>query len=352
MISGMVPNRKISLMLMKKIFNRINAGLKRRIMGWSAYYLSSIFDYSRFRYARYFIKERFQSPESRLAPICLDCHRLEKGFTMPGRHMPFGESVVRNLLPQMLNAARTDSDEFIFQYTVSVLKRYRELHNEEGAWEKLDATLRRELEAFLKSYPDIQADDIIAITREEYYSHNSDSFPLFSASRHSVRSLCGTVSMEQIEQAVSLARNAPSACNRQFARVHCICDKEVQSAVLALQNGSRGFGHLADKLLIVTTDIRDACFSPEHNDLYTNAGIFLMNLCYSLHYCKVAHCILNWFVDPATDLKLRKVVNIPDYENVVCMVACGDCPETFHLASSRRKPLKDILTVHGTCPPT
>lgn len=172
------------------------------------------------------------------------------------------------------------------------------------------------------------------------------SFPEFSASRHSVRHFNGPVSLEQIERAVSLARNAPSACNRQHTRVHCICDKETRKKVLSLQNGNRGFGHLADKLLIITADLHDIRWEEERNDLYTNAGIFLMNLCYALHANKVAHCLLNWSVSPFRDILLRKLVSIPDHETVICILACGDCPEQFSLASSPRKPVSEILTVH------
>ncbi|MEI3567554.1 MAG: hypothetical protein V8Q16_05550 [Akkermansia muciniphila] len=103
---------------------------------------------------------------------------------------------------------------------------------------------------------------------------------------------------------------------------------------------------MADKLLIITADLHDIRWEEERNDLYTNAGIFLMNLCYALHANKVAHCLLNWSVSPFRDILLRKLVSIPDHETVICILACGDCPEQFSLASSPRKPVSEILTVH------
>ena len=47
---------------------------------------------------------------------------------------------------------------------------------------------------------------------------------------------------------------APSACNRQYVRVHSVGDIEMKKAILSLQNGNRGFGENADKLLVVTAD--------------------------------------------------------------------------------------------------
>lgn len=81
-------------------------------------------------------------------------------------------------------------------------------------------------------------------------------------------------------------------------------------------------------------------------DLNTNVGIFIMNLSYALHYNKVAHCILNWYVLPKEDKKLRKLLQIPDEESVVCFIACGDLPERFKIVSSPRITAKDIYTIH------
>ena len=230
-------------------------------------------------------------------------------------------------------------------HAISVLDAYREVHRKENF--NLSPDLQQALDSLLADFPPADhGKGHMEMTREQYYAHLESPFPEFSASRHSVRHFNGPVSLEQIEQAVSLARNAPSACNRQHARVHCICDKEIREKVLSLQNGNRGFGHLADKLLIITADLHDIRWEEERNDLYTNAGIFLMNLCYALHANKVAHCLLNWSVSPLQDIRLRQLVSIPDHETVVCILACGDCPEQFSLAASPRKPVSKILTIH------
>lgn len=130
-------------------------------------------------------------------------------------------------------------------------------------------------------------------------------------------------------------------------------DRGLVRKCLALQNGNRGFGHLADKLLILTADLR-AVWGAERNDLFTNAGIYLMNLCYALHKNRVAHCMLNWSVSPETDAALRKILHTPpqsgaelqDSETVIVFIACGDVPEKFKLASSPRKSVDETLVLH------
>lgn len=125
-----------------------------------------------------------------------------------------------------------------------------------------------------------------------------------------------------------------------------VVDKNLIAQCLSLQNGNRGFGNLVNKLLVVTGDLSSVLGAQEFFDLNTNVGIFIMNLSYALHYNKVAHCILNWYVLPKEDKKLRKLLQIPDEESVVCFIACGDLPERFKIVSSPRITAKDIYTIH------
>lgn len=143
-----------------------------------------------------------------------------------------------------------------------------------------------------------------------------------------------------------MAQTAPSACNRQPTRVHIIENKELIKQCLSLQNGNRGFGNLADKLLIVTGNLQTVLGSQEYFDLNTNVGIFIMNLSYSLHYYEIAHCILNWYALPKTDKNLRKIVEIPEEETVVSFIVCGKAPKEFKIAESPRVPVDEIIKIH------
>lgn len=80
--------------------------------------------------------------------------------------------------------------------------------------------------------------------------------------------------------------------------------------------------------------------------LGVNAGIFLMNLSYALHWHEVAHCILNWSVEPKRDWALRSLLSIPAAEEIIAVVACGAPAEEMDIAASPRRPSADILTVH------
>ena len=119
----------------------------------------------------------------------------------------------------------------------------------------------------------------------------------------------GVIDAGRLRSAVALAFEVtPSACNRQHARVHCGAEPAQRTAVLAQQAGNRGFGHLADKVLVVTVDLDDILWPVERRDVFVNGGLLLMSLCYALHFYEIAHCILSCAFLPEQERALRKLL--------------------------------------------
>ena len=275
------------------------------------------------------------------AEIVMGYHVLEKGLTMPRRRLGFGRGVVVHLV-NLINSfeKRFGGDDPQVRHAVGVLRAYRELHRE-----RPDPMPR--LDAFLASHPDIPAADEPHVTREAFFAAKDAPFPQFAASRHVCRHFAGPVPMKTIESAVELAITAPSACNRQPARAHVIDDPALRDRIFAAQGGTRGFGADADKVLVVTSDPSAVRWGWERHDCYVNGGIFVMNLCYALHYFGVAHCILHWSVSPEVDRAAHEFLGIPANEAIVQVIACGMPPEEFDVAASPRLAVSDVLTRHG-----
>ena len=162
--------------------------------------------------------------------------------------------------------------------------------------------------------------------------------------RRSVRNYSpDPVSLSVIEEAVSLAQQSPSVCNRQGARVWWVLRREKIDEILTLQNGNRGFGHLAQALLIVTCELSVFEGSNERNQVFIDGGLFAMSLLYSLSHNGLGACPLNWCVDSNRDKDLHKLTNIPDAHQVVMLISVGHVPEEFSVAVSQRHDLKYIL---------
>lgn len=275
------------------------------------------------------------------AEIVMGYHVLEKGLTMPRRRLGFGRGAVVHLVNLVDSfEERFGKEDQQVRHAVAVLRAYRELHGESP-----DPMPR--LDAFLAAHPDIPAADEPHVKRSDFFAAKDAPFPRFAASRHVCRHFAGPVPRETIAAAVEIALTAPSACNRQHARVHVVDDPGLRDRLFAAQGGTRGFGADADKVIVVTSDLSSVRWGWERHDCYVNGGIFVMNLCYALHYFGVAHCILHWSVPPEVDREAHGFLGIPPNEAIVQVIACGLPPAEFDVAASPRLAVSDVLTWHG-----
>ena len=274
-------------------------------------------------------------------------HIVEKGLTMPRRHLDFGHAAVLDLL------ARTDSfigiwgdTDLQIRHAIGVIKSYLKLHHDAKFDFSKDIQFWRRVEDFCKTHDRVEPSRQYHFLRKDFFAAKEGNFFAFANSRHTVRHYAGSIPEDTIERAVALAMTAPSACNRQHVRVHCISNHDLRDQLLAIQNGNRGFGTDADKLIVVTTCLSDIQYVEERNDPYVNAGIFIMNLCYALHYNEIGCCILNWHTKPEIDIKARQLLQIPSAESIAAVIACGIPPEEFDVAQSPRKCIGDIFAIH------
>lgn len=282
-----------------------------------------------------------------LAQLIMATHVVEKGLSMPERRLGFGREAVRTTMG-LADGFEKDYGpaESQVEHAAAVIGTYRAIH-ENWAGKSADEAFWKEVDAFLGRHPGKSGAGVVHWTKRAFYADKDSPFPAFAASRHSVRNYGpGRVDIARIREAVALAACTPSACNRQYVRVHCLGGKSRIAAVLALQNGNRGFGHLADKLLVVTADLEAIAGEGERNDLFTNGGMFLMTLAFSLHYHGIAHCILNWSRPPETDAELRRLVELKDSESVVALIVCGEAPDEFDVAESPRKDVSELFVEH------
>ena len=184
----------------------------------------------------------------------------------------------------------------------------------------------------------------LALSRDDVWRRGRLDLEDFFGSRHSVRQFGSEpVERSDIEWAVRMAQRSPSVCNRQTGRVHVFENDQLGSKVLDCQTGNRGFGHQANKVIVVTVDLRRFLSIGERNQCWVDGGLFAMSLVWALHSRGIGTCFLNWSAEKEQDERLRSVANIQDWENVITLMAVGSLPEQFSVASSPRRNLKDIL---------
>lgn len=277
--------------------------------------------------------------------IVLLYHIIEKGLTMPEMRLGFGQSKLINLIDKCsAYQKKYDTNNIQYQHALGVIAEYKKVHEEHQF--PLEDELIEKINTLLEKESNLKITQQLIKTKENYFENHLSAFDKFSNSRHSIRNFSGEVKIEQIEEAIRLAQNTPTACNRQPIRVHIIENKELIAEAFKIQNGNRGFGHLVDKLLVITADISSYQDSEERNLPYVDGGMYNMNLLYALHFNKVAAIALNWCRTKEDDAKMREVIPIPESEILIVFVGCGNLPDDFKLAISKRYNYKDIFTTH------
>jgi nitroreductase len=280
--------------------------------------------------------------------LSVQYHRVEKGLTMPEIREGFGLKLISDLINQILIYEKKGFQKKSLEYiqAVSVVNEYIDFHK--GINYIFDPEFTHKLSQFECRYSDIKGVNQIKTTRDEYFLHNESPFEDFSISRHSVRNYTNKeIPLSVIENCITIAQTSPSFCNRQPSRVHIVKSKNKKAETLRLQGGNRGFGHLADTVLVVTSVISTTIGPTDRYANHLNSGMFCMNLLYALHYNKIGACSLNWSVTNDRDQQLRQLLNIQDNEFVVMVITCGYVPDNFMLASSPRLKAGEITYYHN-----
>ena len=275
--------------------------------------------------------------------LTLQYHVIEKGLTMPETRLGFGKNVVSDLivLCTKYNNKKLDNNSLPYQHTIKVLKEYLRFH------EKRNFTIDKSIISGINKIAQ-QAEintfgEQIEFSKKEYFKDKNAPFDKFCKSRFTARNFIEQeIPISTLMKCIELANESPSACNRQPSRVHIINNKETIQNALKLQSGNRGFGNLAQCLLIVTSDISVFQSHKERNEPAFNAGLFSMTLAYALHYNEIGSCMLNWSSSKENDMALRKLINIPDSEQITIILACGYLPDNFKIAKSPRLSAKRI----------
>jgi nitroreductase len=285
---------------------------------------------------------RRDAPGTMEAQIIKAYHRIEKGLALALPRPGFGQDAVAAVLDGVDAYAACFGPTLTTARALRTLDEYVAFNREHG----IDTDcIEARLDALRSLHPaEATEGGTRVVSREQVYANACLDLSGFFASRYSVRQFSGApVSSHLIAQAVAMAKQSPSVCNRESGCVFVASDPARKSALLSLQNGNRGFGELADRVLVVTARLDSFLTVGERYQGWIDGGLFAMSLIYALHSFGIGSCCLNWSVEPEVDQALKRVSGIPGDHAVIMLLAIGHLPETLRVAQSPRRPLKDVL---------
>lgn len=309
-------------------------------------HLIKVFFYDAKRFYKYATTTELKSfTEDRLLGyIITRYHIIEKGLSMPEMRLGFGLNILDALAHSCkLFYEKFGSDNDQVNHAVNVLSEYMEVHirNEHT----LDYQLLRTIELLQTQNPDNrQLNNYESISGDQYFPFNKSHFPDFALSRHSLRHFSNEpLEIEILNKALLLAqKTTPTSCNRQSIRIHLVSKSDLIKTILNIQTGNRGFGHLADKLIVLSSEVSVYNGLRERNMPYIDSGLYAMNLLYALHYYEVGTCALNWGTSIAGDKSLRSLLSIKESEIITLIIICGKPAKEIKLATSKRRNFDSV----------
>lgn len=335
--------RLVKLIVKAALPERVWASLRsRRDRAKLLWRLAGNFIYDYRRYARWSADRLMKSQTNLAALITMDYHRIEKALALRDPRPGFGGWFIPRLLENLCRYRGEYGSDRTARVAIDALDAYQRFNSDHGvSFESIvklvvfpDSGRGPSMDSCAKggtksvSSQELRRDSIFELSR-------------FFSSRHSVRDFSEEgVDLATIEKAVSMATFTPSVCNRQNWKVFVFTSAEDKRRVLAFQNGNRGFGEQANKVLVVTTDLQG-----ERNQCWIDGGMFAMSLLYALHSMGVGTCCLNWSVKMETDQGMRAAAGIPDSHAVIMLIAVGHYPAHLRVAQSPRKQLGDIVVI-------
>lgn len=137
-------------------------------------------------------------------------HGIEKGLTMPKRRYNFGHDNILSLVKLIEEFIATyGTPQGQVEHGIGILKAYLDMHkNFDG---KSDEEFWKSIHTLTDRFPDIKTAAQPHKTYSEFYKDVDSNFEKFAKSRHTLRHYGGSVSEDEIKQAVTLAMTAPSA---------------------------------------------------------------------------------------------------------------------------------------------
>lgn len=305
--------------------------------------------YDIFRYLKYSTTlkhpKTFEQFEAR---IIAHYHVLEKGLSLKGTRPGYGKQIAESLLKLLKNYINTgySTDKKSFKTAIDTVNEYIYYNKKHKQDVK---NIEYDFLSILKNtnaVPNSKMGGIFHLNKNEILESTKKDFKHFSLNRFSIRNFSSEeIDLNILIDAVKIAQKTPSVCNRQATKVHVIVNSDIIKTILKIQNGNRGFGHLSNKLIVITTDLYYFEGVGERNQAFIDAGMFSMSLLYALHYEGLGACPLNWCVSPNKSKRLRKILKINESETIILIIAIGHIPEKIDVAKATRKNIDEIIRI-------
>lgn len=266
-------------------------------------------------------------------------HRIEKGLSMRDRRDVFAESYVGDVVADLESEWCDDPDRQL-RWAVDVLVEYF------GVVSRTDAIERaaERFEAFLDAV-DYEPGDRVPYPRRDVPEAPVSQAELQQLARRRTSTRWfeqRPVPRDALDDALRVARQSPSACNRQSWEFRFFDEPELVEDVASLAIGANGYDDNIPCLAVLVGKQRAYNNDRDKHVIYIDASLAAMALQFSLEAQGLASCCINWPAIPRNQRRMAERLDLDRDESVVMLMAIGYPDPDGTIPYSAKKPVEEL----------
>lgn len=260
------------------------------------------------------------------ALLLISIHGIEKGLSFEKKKENWGKQKVLRLVYLIEQYHKEFGEDEIFKMGINALNAYK---NDENSCS--EAKIVSKIDKLLNTVDtNCYVKDMIGVKQVTKPNLNIgyDDLLVFMKSRSSVRYYSkNPITEEEINKAIVMAQQTPTACNRQSCRVYVIKDTVHKKQLIDSQHGDQGWCLGADIVFVVTANQSYFNATYERYQMYIDGGLYAMNLVYGLHVQGIATCYKMYNKGKKEDDMTRKICGISASEVPIILILAGHYKE-------------------------
>ena len=131
------------------------------------------------------------------------------------------------------------------------------------------------------------------------------------------------VPRSMIDEALEVARQAPSACNRQSFILRIFDDPKRIEEVIQIPLGTKGFGHNVPALAVIVGRLRAYPHARDRHAIYVDGALAAISFVFGLETQGLASCLINWADQEPQESRMAEALGLEPDERIVVLVAFG-----------------------------
>lgn len=271
-------------------------------------------------------------------------HRIEKGLIMRPRKAVFALDYIAQTI-NALSACQQDPqhDDEEFQWAYNVMQRYFAVVDLQQLPQGVVANFDKIKQAL------VEKNDVGHRVPYRFDSKVDakvlpEQFLQLCQQRRSVRWFeSKAVDMALIEQAVTMASLAPSACNRQPFEFYVCNQADKAQQLISIPMGTKGFAQNVPCAIVVTADLSHFPTERDRHLIYIDSALATMQLMLALETLGLSSCPINWPDIEQKEQQMVAALDLPLTKRPIMLVAVGYGLAEGEIPYSQKKSAKQLI---------